>query len=107
MTPTCEEQRRQQLALVADETAKAVATDDQQYDLTRFINGVRQAVDHGRRLPESSWGGTPKTARLPRHWRYHAFAETRPFFHQVEAAETVIRLREVAPKLRIGSTRTT
>ena len=89
----------QQLALVTDETAKAVTTDDQQYDLTRFINGVRQAVDHWRRLPESGWRVTPETARLLRHWRHHAFADMRPFFCQVEAVETVIWLTEVAPKL--------
>ena len=34
------------------------------------------------------------------HWRHHHFSGFRPFFCQVEAAETVIWLTEVAPKLR-------
>ena len=97
--PKPRKQQAQQLTLVTDETAKAVATDDQQYDLTRFINGVRQAVDRWRRLPESGWRVSPETARLLRHWRHHAFADIRPFFCQVEAVETVIWLTEVAPKL--------
>ena len=88
----------EQLRLVTDETAKAIATDDQQYDLTRFINGVRQAVDRWRSLPESAWRVTPETARLLRHWRSHAFSDIRPFFCQVEAVETLIWLTEVAPK---------
>ena len=97
--PKPRKRQAQQLALVTDETAKAVATDDQQYDLTRFINGVRQAVDRWWRLPESGWRVTSETARLLRHWRHHAFADMRPFFCQVEAVETVIWLTEVAPKL--------
>ena len=97
--PKPRKQQAQQLTLVTDETAKAVATDDQQYELTRFINGVRQAVDQWRRLPESGWRVTPETARLLRHWRHHAFADIRPFFCQVDAVETVIWLTEVAPKL--------
>ncbi len=88
----------EQLRLVTDETAKAIATADQQYDLTRFINGVRQAVDRWRTLPESAWRVTPETARLLRHWRSHAFGDIRPFFCQVEAVETLIWLTEVAPK---------
>ena len=97
--PKPRKRQAQQLTLVTDETAKAVASGDQQYDLTRFINGVRQAIDRWRRLPESGWRVTPETARLLRHWRKHAFADMRPFFCQVEAVETVIWLTEVAPKL--------
>ncbi len=46
------------------------------------------------------WGVTPTTARLLRHWRSHKFSGIRPFFCQVEAAETAIWLTEVAPRSR-------
>jgi type III restriction enzyme len=59
---------------------------------------VRQHVDTWRSLPNSSqWQVTPETARLLQHWRYHKFSGVRPFFCQVEAAETAIWLTEVAP----------
>src|SRR5207247_2860201 len=45
----------------------------------------------------SSWGVTPETARLLQHWRHHESTGVRPFFCQIEAAETAIRLTEVAP----------
>jgi type III restriction enzyme len=45
---------------------------------------------------------TPETARLLHHWREHEFANIRPFFCQVEAAETVIWLTEVAPQTPAG-----
>ena len=97
--PAPRKRRARQLALVADETAAAVGTADQQYDLTAFVNGLRRAVDGWRAAPESAWRVTPETARLLRHWRRHAFGGVRPFFCQVEAAETVIWLTEVAPKI--------
>ena len=46
----------------------------------------------------------PQSQRLGRHprnldhWRHHNFSGVRPFFCQVEAAETAIWLTEVAPK---------
>ena len=98
--PAARKSRDQQLALVADDVAKAVETSDQQYDLTEFINGIRRAVDHWRTQPERAWHVTPETARLLRHWRHHRFADIRPFFCQVEAVETLIWLTEVAPKVR-------
>ena len=97
--PKPRRRRTQQLELIADETAKTLATDGQQYDLTAFINGVRRAVDQWRALPESAWRVTPETARLLRHWRRHDFGDIRPFFCQVEAVETAIWLTEVAPQL--------
>ena len=97
--PAPRKRRGRQLELVADETARSVGTGEQQYDLTAFINGVRDAVDAWRALPEGAWRVTPETARLLRHWRHHAFAGVRPFFCQVEAAETLIWLTEVAPRL--------
>ncbi len=64
-----------------------------------IINGVRQQVDRWRKIPDSSrWGVTPETARLLQHWRHHQFSDIRPFFCQVEAAETAIWLSEVAPR---------
>lgn len=47
----------------------------------------------------NDWKVTPETARLLQHWRHHQFADIRPFFCQVEAAETLIWLTEVAPKM--------
>lgn len=72
--------------------------DDQEYNPTETINGIRSAVQSWRNLPESQWQVTPETARLLRHWRTHDFQNQRPFFCQVEAVETVIWLTEVAPK---------
>ena len=88
-----------QLELIADETAKRLGSDSQQYDSTEFINGVRRAVGKWRNQPESAWRVTPETARLLRHWRHHAFGDIRPFFCQVEAVETLIWLTEVAPRI--------
>lgn len=69
------------------------------YNPTQFINGVRQQVDAWRQLPPEQWKVTPETARLLQHWRNHPFAGVRPFFCQIEAAETAIWLAEVAPQL--------
>ena len=97
--PRPRRQEGRQLALVEDAATRAWDPAEEQYDLTAFINGVRRAVDEWRALPEQAWRVTPETARLLRHWRGHAFGDVRPFFCQVEAAETAIWLTEVAPKL--------
>ena len=77
-----------------------LSTDDEQY-LTAQINTVRRHVDRWRDIPNpNDWGVTPTTARLLRHWRSHKFSGVRPFFCQVEAAETAIWLTEVAPRSR-------
>ena len=79
---------------------EGLSTDEQQY-LTARINAVRRHVDRWRDIPNSNdWGVTPTTARLLRHWRSHKFSGIRPFFCQVEAAETAIWLTEVAPRSR-------
>lgn len=79
------------------------STKAQQYDPTSIINQVRQSVDTWRALPNTSpWQVTPETARLLQHWRHHRFSGVRPFFCQVEAAETAIWLTEVAPQSRNG-----
>ena len=82
---------------------KGLSNKDQEYDPTSIINEVRQSVDGWRRLPNpSQWQVTPETARLLQHWRHHKFSGVRPFFCQVEAAETAIWLTEVAPHSKNG-----
>jgi len=90
----------EQSTLVFDATAQKLETGSQQYDLTAIINGVRQQVDRWRNLPNpSQWQVTPETARLLQHWRHYRFSGIRPFFCQIEAAETAIWLTEVAPRI--------
>ncbi len=89
---------QEQTDLLFDE-GKGLSTAKQAYDHTAIINAVRQEVDAWRKLPSSQWRVTPETARLLEHWRNHKFAGVRPFFCQVEAAETAIWLTEVAPQL--------
>ena len=70
-------------------------------DLKAVIGEVRGHVDRWRDTPNpNSWRVTPTTARLLQHWRSHEFSGIRPFYCQVEAAETAIWLTEVAPQLR-------
>jgi type III restriction enzyme len=88
-----------QADLVFDE-GKGLSTAQQQYDTTSTINELRRHVDEWRCLPNpNDWRVTPETARLLQHWRHHKFNNMRPFFCQVEAAETVIWLMEVAPAI--------
>ena len=83
--------------LVFDE-GKGLSTESQQYDQTSLINAVRLEVDKWRTLPNpANWQVTPETARLLQHWRHHEYGGIRPFFCQVEAAETAVWLSEVAP----------
>ena len=92
----------QQDEMVFDE-GKDLSSATQQYDPTSIINQVRQNVDTWRALPNpSQWQVTPETARLLQHWRHHKFSGVRPFFCQVEAAETAIWLTEVAPQTKSG-----
>ncbi|MDE2964152.1 MAG: DEAD/DEAH box helicase family protein, partial [Acidobacteriota bacterium] len=87
-----------QTEIVFDE-GKGLSTEEQQYQHTEIINGVRQQVDEWRSRPDpKQWQVTPETARLLRHWRHHRFTGIRPFFCQVEALETAIWLTEVAPQ---------
>lgn len=76
-----------------------LSTEDQQYAQAAIIHQVRTQVDRWRELPESHWRVTPETARLLCHWRHHRFNDLRPFFCQIEAAETAIWLTEVAPEI--------
>ena len=83
-------------------TADTDGVDAQDYDLTSIINEVRGAVDRWRQLPQEEWCVTPETARLLNHWRSYPFGGIRPFFCQIEAAETAIWLTEVAPNTADG-----
>ncbi|WP_291996292.1 BPTD_3080 family restriction endonuclease [Candidatus Accumulibacter sp. ACC012] len=85
------------------EDSQGLSTKQQQYDPTSIINQVRGHVDSWRALPNpGQWQVTPETARLLQHWRHHTFSSIRPFFCQVEAAETAIWLSEVAPLSKQG-----
>ena len=88
----------EQAALVFDE-GEGLSTQEQQYEHTAIINGVRREVDRWRSIPDPiHWQVTPETARLLQHWRHHRFNDIQPFFCQVEAIETAIWLAEVAPR---------
>jgi type III restriction enzyme len=56
-------------------------------------------VEEWRQAPESQWKVSAETARLLKHWRHHEFQGIRPFYCQIEAAETAIWLTEVAPEI--------
>jgi len=100
ITPIPKPQKRKGQAEQASLFVNELSTADQEYDHTALINGVRREVDKWRRLPNpNQWRVTPETARLLQHWRHHQFAGFRPFFCQVEAAETAIWLTEVAPQM--------
>ena len=89
----------EQSALLFDE-GRGLSTEQQQFDHTAVVNAVREQVDRWRRSPNpADWRVTPETARLLQHWRHHKYNDIRPFFCQVEAAETVIWLTEVAPHI--------
>ena len=91
-----------QSGFVFDE-GKGLSTKEQQYDPTSIINEVRRQVDAWRSLTNpNQWQVTPETAHLIQHWRHHEFNGVRPFFCQVEAAETAIWLTEVAPQSKNG-----
>lgn len=88
----------EQKQIIFDE-GKGLSTAAQQYDPTSIINELRQHVDQWRALPHpNQWQVSPETVRLLQHWRHHPFSSVRPFFCQVEAAETAIWLTEVAPQ---------
>ena len=82
------------------EDGQGISTSDQQYDVMGNVNEIRRLVNEWRRIPNpKDWGVTAETQRLLQHWRHHEFSSFRPFFCQVEAAETVIWLTEVAPRM--------
>ena len=100
ITPIPKPKKQSQREIIFDETAAALEAGNQQYELMEAINDLRRRVDAWRAIPDpGKWRVTPETARLLQHWRGHRFAGIRPFFCQVEAAETVVWLTEVAPGL--------
>lgn len=103
ISPIPKPKKRKGVAEQADlgfEDDAGLSTQSQRYDHTATINAARMEVDKWRALPNpADWRVTPETARLLQHWRHHKFSSTRPFFCQVEAAETAIWLTEVAPQL--------
>ncbi|MCY4221348.1 MAG: DEAD/DEAH box helicase family protein [Thiotrichales bacterium] len=109
ITPIPSAKKRGQRTLVFDEASRALETESQQYELMEMINELRRRIDAWRSIPDPGrWRVTPETARLLKHWRCHQassrserhrFGDIRPFFCQVEAAETAIWLTEVAPSL--------
>jgi type III restriction enzyme len=95
--------RKQQKKAGADQSSfvlsdpDGLSTAEQEYNPTPIINEIRQHLAAWREIPNpADWGVTPATAQLLRHWRHHNFQGVRPFFCQVEAAETAIWLTEVA-----------
>jgi type III restriction enzyme len=85
------------LALGEDQS---LSTGRQRYAHAAVINSLRLQVGQWRALRNSNdWRVTPETARLLQHWRSHPFNNIRPFFCQIEAAETAIWLTEVAPQI--------
>jgi type III restriction enzyme len=75
-----------------------LSTDAQAYNPSPIINEIRSQVASWRDLRNpADWGVTPATQRLLQHWRRQdGWLGPRPFFCQVEAAETAIWLTEVA-----------
>ena len=96
ITPVPKPRKRGGKQLELELGVTELSTMAQQYDPMPIINEVRRHVDTWRKLPAEQCGVTPVTARLLRHWREHQFEVIRPFFCQVEAAETAIWLAEVA-----------
>ncbi|HET6407409.1 MAG TPA: hypothetical protein VFG14_05975 [Chthoniobacteraceae bacterium] len=95
---TSKRKRGGQEELILDDSASERRANDR-------INAIRAEVEQWRGSPEASWGVTYETARLLKHWR--ATDRERPlFFCQVEAAETLIWLTEVAPKNPVHAPRT-
>ena len=90
-------QTQSELGLYDDD---GVSTAKQKYDPNPIINELRREIDKWRQIDNpANWKVTPETARLLQHWRGDHFSSIRPFFCQVEAAEVVIWLTEVAPNL--------
>lgn len=95
--------RKQQKKAGADQSSfvlsdpGGLSTSEQEYNPTPIINEIRLHLDAWRNIPNpADWGVTPATAQLLKHWRHHNFQGVRPFFCQIEAAETAIWMTEVA-----------
>lgn len=100
ITPVPKPRKRKNKAAQTDfifDDDEGLSSAAQEYNPTPIINEIRSHVATWRELPNpADWGVTSATARLLSHWRHHNFESVRPFFCQVEAAETIIWLAEVA-----------
>ena len=65
------------------------------------VNFIRKMVKEWRQRPPGKWGVTPATERLLSYWRENNLSP-KLFFCQIEAAETLIWLNEVAPNTPMG-----
>lgn len=98
--PKTKKQKAKAQAEIIFDEAKDVSTEQQRYETMSMVQDIRKYVDAWRRIENpSNWHVTPETARLLQYWRHHKFTGIRPFFCQVEAAETAIWLTEVAPRI--------
>lgn len=79
-----------------------LSNEEQDYTTNATINRIRDQISVWRNKPKTEWRVTPETARLLDHWRNGKFNGKRPFFCQIEAAETIIWLTEVAPEFSEG-----
>ncbi len=85
-----------------DETA-ARDRHGRKYDVHGLVNEIRGHMEGWRALKNpADWQVTPATARLLTHWRSFNFSNQTPFFCQIEAAETLIWLTEVAKTAKSG-----
>jgi len=84
--------------LALDVGTVSLLSNEQQRVLATRIGAMRRHIEPWR--SKNYAGASPETVRLLNHWRHHRFEGPRPFFCQVEAAETVIWLTEVAPNER-------
>jgi type III restriction enzyme len=83
--------------------AAGLSTEQQAYETNEAIMAIRQLVGAWRRQADpSKWNVTPTTQRLLQWWRKEDWPGRRPFFCQIEAAEVVIWLTEVAPLTDTG-----
>ena len=81
--------------------AAQASLDLETYTENAKINEIRGYLETWRVIPNpADWGVTPATQRLLEHWRRpgEQWAGPHPFFCQIEAAETMIWLTEVAPR---------
>ena len=66
-----------------------------------IVNKLRPIIERWRAEPSRNWRVTYETERLLKHWR-SGHTKQRLFFCQIEAAETIIWLTEVAPHTSQG-----
>lgn len=73
------------------------------YELAKntLVNNIRNQVDAWRRLAPEKWNVRYATQRLLEHWRGRQ-PQPKLFFCQIEAAETLIWLNEVASRTSHG-----